>query len=108
MFSDLTRCCMELRVMTTPTHAVRLICDEELGTAVRSGAVRRQATDVSRSLCFEQFFPTPPATRTSYEIYNECSAAPAYVHFRRTIALCLSFSDVWMLYFVDGQNELMF
>ena len=66
--------------MTTPTYALRLICDEELRTAVRSGARRLQATDVTRSLCFEQFFPTPPATRASCEIYNDCSALQAYVH----------------------------
>jgi len=65
--------------MTTPTYALRLICDEELRTAVRSGARRRQATDVTRSLCFEQLFPTPPATRASCEIYNDCSAVLAYV-----------------------------
>jgi hypothetical protein len=69
-----------LGVMTTPTYALRLICDEELGTAVRRGVRRRQATDVSRSLCFEEFFPTPPASRTSYQIYNDCSAVLAYVH----------------------------
>jgi hypothetical protein len=66
--------------MTTPTYALRLICDEELRTAVRSGVRRRQATDVTRLLCFEQLFPTPLATRASCEIYNDCSAVLTYVH----------------------------
>jgi len=115
VFSDLKRCCMELRVMTTPTYALRLICDEELRTAVRSGVRRRQATDVTRSLCFEQLFPTPPATRASCEIYNDCSAVLAYVHAvvePSRCAACYS-CNVWVsplgygLVFVsDGSIEL--
>jgi len=100
--------------MTTPTYALRLICDEELRTAVRSGVRRRQATDVTRSLCFEQLFPTPPATRASCEIYNDCSAVLAYVHaiVEPSRSACYS-CDVWVsplaygiVYVSDGSIEL--
>jgi len=84
--------------MTTPTYALRLICDEELRTAVRSGVRRRQATDVTRWLYFEQLFPTPPATRASCEIYNECSAVLAYVHTTVEPSLCAAYysCNVWL------------